>query len=145
MVLELGQVAASWEVGDKVLRVVPGEGPIYGNVPGESQEPVPLSDGGVGCFRQLGSCDDPLEGVWWAEGSGPALVHSVRDTCFYLSFGGRFRNAGAPDPQSFCVCAVPTSGANRIPAQLWRLSTPPSLAFLGPESVSRSGMLTQLL
>lgn len=45
------------------------------------------------------------------------------------------------------VCAVSTSpGANRIPAGSGGCPpTPPSLAFLGPESASKLGMLTQLL
>lgn len=78
------------------------------------------------------------------EGSGSALVHRVTDTCFHLWFGGWSRYAGAPVPHP-SVCAVPTSGTNRIPAQLWWPPNPHPLAFLGPESMSRSGMLTQLL
>lgn len=47
-------------------------------------------------------------------------------------------------PPSLCECCAYIPGANRIPAWLRRLP-PPSLAFPKPESMSGSGMLTQLL
>lgn len=106
--------------------VVLGQWPVCVQMsPFQSQKHVPLSGGGVGVgwSRQVGNCEGHLEGVRWARGSGPALVHKDPpvSTCG-LEAGPGVQEPQFPHP---AVRAVPISaGANRIPGRLRRLPTP---------------------
>lgn len=74
-----------------------------------------------------------------------ALRAQGRDICFHQWFGGGSPGVGALVPTSLCPCCLYISGCQQDPSPALVAAHPPSLAFLGPESVSKSGMLTQLL
>ena len=68
----------------------------------------------------------------------------MRDLCFYQWFGGGSQRVGAPAPTSLCARCPYISRCQQDPSPALVAAHPPSLAFLGPESASKSGMLTQL-
>lgn len=90
----------------------------------EFQEPVPLSDGGVGDLGRWGAM--MLTSKWCGEleGTRPTLVCRMGCT---VSTCGFEVCPGLQEPQSPhpAVCAVPTSsGANRIAVLFWWLPIP---------------------
>lgn len=90
----------------------------------EFQEPVPLSDGGVGDLGRWGAM--MLTSKWCdeLEGTRPTLVRRMGRT---VSTCGFEVCPGLQEPQSphSAVCAVPTSsGANRIAVLFWWLPIP---------------------
>lgn len=121
-----GELQPARRVRRRGVWVVLGQWPVCVQMsPFQSQKHVPLSGGGVGVgwSRQVGNCEGHLEGVWWARGSGPALVHKDPpvSTCG-LEAGPGVQEPQFPHP---AVRAVPISaGANRIPGRLRRLPTP---------------------